>query len=227
MFSSLMLDSLAEEYDGIKVDPPSQEDPLFVTNPIKDQAEGDLYAQWARNNFSIPDVALPTAEEIKANFAFGDQDPTTFPGVKTEVGEGVTTVQDFNEDFSYSADLKSALDEKPLGSLQWFPTELASYDGQASLERAKAALVATGIKPVVNDLSINIYPNPTVGKVTIQNSNTGSFDFTVIDPTGRMILSKTNVVGTSDINLTGLSKGIYLVKVNSIVKSAVYKIVLK
>jgi hypothetical protein len=230
MFSSLMLDSLIAAYPTkMKKDNLVQTDPQFVTNAIKDQAEGDLYAQWARNNFAIPDVALPTADEIKANFAFGDMDPTTFPGVKTEVGQGVTTVQDFIEDFSYTGDIKSKIDGKPLGSLQWFPTDFANYDGKTSLEAAKNWLkTPTAVKNVTSDLSLNIYPNPTVGKVTIECLNSGNFDFKVIDPTGRMILSKTNIGGkTINIDLSGFSKGIYLIKVNSLEKSAIYKIVLK
>jgi len=191
-----------------------------------------LYAQWARNNFSIPDVALPTADQVRNNFAFGDQDPTTFPGPGTEVGEGVATVQDFTEDFSYTGDIKSEIDGKPLGSLQWFPEELAKYDGDLQLKRAKAYLhgeiIPTALKSVNNDLSLKIYPNPTVGKVTIESLNSGNIDLKVIDPTGRMILSKTNIGGkTINIDLTGYSKGIYLIKVNSMEKSAMYKVVLK
>lgn len=230
MFTSKMLDSLIAKYPTkMKKDILIQKDPKMVTNPIESQAEGDLYAQWARNNFSIPDVALPSADDIKAYFAFGDQDPTTFPGDKTENGDGITTVQDFNEDFSYTEDIKSVIDSKHLGSLQWFPTELASYNGNAQLEAVKAYYNGlTAVKSVKNDLSLKVFPNPTEGKFTIESLNSGSFDFKVIDPTGRVILSKSNIAGkTANVDLSGFSKGIYFINVNSAEKSMTQKVILK
>jgi hypothetical protein len=226
MFMSEKTQQLVDEYDGIIAESNHiQVDPMMVTNGIADQAEGDLYAQWARNNFAVPDVTLPD----DATFSFGDQDPTTIPGIESEDGDGFTNVTDLLEDFSYTADITSKIDDNHLGSLAWFPTEFETYDGNAALAAVKSyyesLLTPTGIKD--NDAkSAMVYPNPTNGILNIDNPSTGSFGYEVINITGKTVMSRSNITGnTTKLNMSGLAKGMYIISVTSEGKSTKHKVV--
>jgi hypothetical protein len=228
MFMSEKTQELIDTYPGILAEGNHiQVDPEMVTPGIADQAEGDLYAQWARNNFAVPDVTLPE----DATFSFGDQDPTTIPGIESEDGSGFTNVTDLLEDFSYNADISSEIDNDHLGSLAWFPSELENYNSQEALATVKSyyqeQVTATGVKD--NDTrSVNlVYPNPTSGIVNIDNPSTGSFGYEVINITGKTVMSRNDITGrTTKLNMSGLTKGMYIINVTSEGKSTKQKIVL-
>ena len=106
-------------------------------------------------------------------FTFGDYDPTTVPGVKTENGAGFTTIRDLTEDFSYDANITSTIDGKKLGALGWWANGL---DGWNSIAEEQAVLkyynafphawqVATSVREANDNLPSNFalaqnYPNP-------------------------------------------------------------------
>jgi len=228
MFMSEKTQQLVDQYPGIVAESNHiQVDPLMVTKGIADQAEGDLYAQWARNNFAVAGVTLPD----DATFSFGDQDPTTIPGIESENGAGFTNVTDLLEDFSYEADISSAIDNNHLGSLAWYPGELDTYDGTEALADIKSyyqeQVIATGVKDNETRSTRLVYPNPTNGILTIENPSTGSFGFEVINIIGKTVLSKKDITGiTTKLNLSGFTNGIYIINVTSEGKSTKHKVIL-
>jgi hypothetical protein len=228
MFMSEKTQDLVDTYPGIVAESNLiQVDPQMVTPGIADQAEGDLYAQWARNNYAIEGVTLPD----DATFSFGDQDPTTIPGIETEDGDGFTNVTDLLEDFSYTADISSKIDNDHLGSLAWFPGELEAYDGAEALASVKA-YYQTQVNPTgVNDnearSAILVYPNPTSGIVNIDNPSTGSYSYEVINITGKTVMNRSDITGkTTKLNLSGLAKGLYIINVTSEGISTKHKVIL-
>ncbi|TRX35402.1 DUF3500 domain-containing protein [Flavobacterium restrictum] len=85
----------------------------------------------------------------------------------------------------------------------------------------------------VNDVSlvskIKIYPNPTTDVLSISNeSSFTNANFSITDITGRTILKKSAVSGTSaNINVASLSKGTYIVKIEDEGKSMTSKFIKK
>lgn len=68
------------------------------------------------------------------------------------------------------------------------------------------------IKPVANS-NINIYPNPTKGNFSIENLDDASIYITNI--MGNVIAAKESVTGSTSFDLSGVAKGMYLVKIVS------------
>jgi len=227
MFMSEKTQQLVDQYAGIVAESNHiQVDPMMVTKGIADQAEGDLYAQWARSNFAIAGVALPD----DATFSFGDQDPTTIPGIESEDGAGFTNVTDLLEDFSYTEAISSTIDNKHLGSLAWYPTELAGYNGNAALAAVKSyysTVALTGIRDN-KAISGNVYPNPTNGILNIDNPSTGSFGYQIVSVTGKVVSSNYDVTGkTTKVDMSGLAKGMYIINIISKEKRMNSKVILK
>ncbi|HWY35285.1 MAG TPA: FG-GAP-like repeat-containing protein, partial [Nitrosopumilaceae archaeon] len=63
-----------------------------------------------------------------------------------------------------------------------------------------------------NNQEVILYPNPTSGTFTIETSTTEKQILQIYDVTGKMILSQ-NVSGTSTIDASGLSEGVYNVSI--------------
>lgn len=76
--------------------------------------------------------------------------------------------------------------------------------------------VPLGITTGINSLVLNdvmIFPNPTKGKITLQTGNySGNFNVTVMSVEGKTVYSKANVNPNEEINLEGLTKGLYLLQ---------------
>jgi hypothetical protein len=228
MFMSEKTQQLIDQYAGIVAESNLiQVDPKMVTLGIADQEEGDLYAQWARSNFAIAGVTLPE----DATFSFGDQDPTTIPGIESENGAGFRDVTDLIEDFSYTEAISSKIDSRHLGSLAWYPTELAAYDGKAAVAAVKSyynTQAVVGIKDPSAKLSSKVYPNPTNGIINIENPSTGSFGYEIISVTGKVLSKKYDITGQATVvDMSGLTNGMYIVKIISKEKSINQKVILK
>jgi hypothetical protein len=82
-----------------------------------------------------------------------------------------------------------------------------------------------GIQDIGSQDEINIYPNPASDRITISaKTYTGEMDVSVYDILGKPALEKT-IKNKADIDISGLSKGIYMVKVIGRNKYWVRKIV--
>ena len=244
VYINQMTDSLANKYKGaIFFNDLYTSDPGFVTEPIGSQAKGDVYAQWARSNYGVhpgginnPLVPQVDQDSIVKFFMFGDGNPKTFPGHKSETsGTGINSVLDFNENFGYTSNLKSKIDGKQIGSLQWYPGTLSSYNAQMAFAQVKLYYSDTvkgaygyGIEEATSEIPGRVYPNPTTGILTIEIPNSESFAYDLYDLTGRIVLSKANIAGSSTKeDISGLAKGIYFIKVGSANQSFTTKVILK
>lgn len=64
-------------------------------------------------------------------------------------------------------------------------------------------------------LGFSVYPNPTNGLVSIKNSQVKDAAITVYDVNGRALLNQNINTPAAQLNLTGLSKGIYILRVQA------------
>jgi len=63
---------------------------------------------------------------------------------------------------------------------------------------------------------LDVYPNPTQGKVGIQNMPQGSKkQLTLVDPQGKLILQQETKLGTDQIDLTAIPLGIYILRIQA------------
>jgi hypothetical protein len=133
-----------------------------VTPAIKDAAVADQMAKWNAQQWGVPGFTTNTLTSTA--YIFGDYDPTTIPGIKTEDGTGITKFSDLSENFAQTGTVKlSKIDGLPIGSLIWDDTK--TYNSAAAWKATIDAYHATGVQdrssemPQSYELSQN-YPNP-------------------------------------------------------------------
>jgi hypothetical protein len=161
----------------------------MVTDPLP-QAAADTFIVWNMAQWGVPDVTAPTDW---STYHFGDYDPNTVPGVETEAaaaGEGgITKISDMVEDFSYTADLTSSIDGKPIGALHWFDME---FDSEALLTKVKNAYMGiVGIEDVVAESSFKLtnYPNPFRNntRISFELTENAHVKLSIFDISGRLV----------------------------------------
>lgn len=78
---------------------------------------------------------------------------------------------------------------------------------------------------------VQVYPNPSTGVIFVETTiNTGAFDYLVTDANGRVVAQANNGIkaaATSTIDLTGVERGIYFVKLSNASADKVYRIVIQ
>ena len=104
--------------------------------------------------------------------AFGDLDPQTFPGEGETAGTstGFEEITDLEEDFSYTDDVRSEIDDLPIGSLLWW--EDLNYDAESSMASIMDYLAdLTSVEDInvfAEAYQLKAYPNPVSHTATIE-----------------------------------------------------------
>ncbi len=212
MFFSPSTDSLITEYPAIKASTNHiQVDPDMNTKMILDQAEGDAYAGWARNNYNLG-VTMPD----RLLFTIGDYDATTIPGPEGENGTGMANVRDLPEDFTYNSTIVSTIDGMKLGAQEWYG-DISDWDSEDQLAKVKAfyldPTVGVEDQKIIQTASVTIYPNPTSDFLSIESESELS-NVSFFDVTGRMVKQiDLNGELKSSIDVSEMNKGIYILQV--------------
>jgi hypothetical protein len=144
-----------------------------VTPAIKDAATANQMALWDAAMWGVPGIGANTITQ--SGYIFGDFDPTTIPGIKTEDGSGIVKIRDLNDNFAQTGTVKvSTIDGKAIGALHW-TSDIDSYNSAAAYTAVIAeynrlggtAVNKTGPDvPGSYELSQN-YPNPFNPTTTI------------------------------------------------------------
>jgi len=72
------------------------------------------------------------------------------------------------------------------------------------------------LSETLNDINVNIYPNPTEGRirVDIENLPEGeTFNLNLYSLSGHLIVSKKSIASSTEINISGHQKGVYILKI--------------
>lgn len=88
--------------------------------------------------------------------------------------------------------------------------------------------MATGIDIISAESSVLVYPNPAEGKVTIKNPSSGNFAYAIYTISGNLVLSADDNSGSIiEVDMSGFTKGTYLVDVRAAGKTVKQKLILK
>ena len=85
-----------------------------------------------------------------------------------------------------------------------------SYDFAQAFEDVFGT-IDNSIKPV-NTQSLEIYPNPTTGRLTLNTGNSIGKQFTLIDLNGKTVMTFKATKKLTTVNLSSYSRGIYTLK---------------
>ena len=89
------------------------------------------------------------------------------------------------------------------------------YDASAAIDD----LIAPGLY---------IYPNPSIGIVNISNPSSGKFSYAIYSISGELLLSRQHIAGeTTQADISGLKKEMYIIKVTNGLSSIKRKIILR
>jgi hypothetical protein len=213
MFSELTKSIIAEYPNYKMADNHDMDiDPQLVTPGMASQEKANEFIKHMRNNYGVADAS---ETRNKALMYFGDANPGTVPGIEVEDGTGFSKISDLIEDFSYKADIRSTIDGKPIGALTWWNMD---YDGAASLALIKSYYenLATGVNVLDQSASISIYPNPANDILEIAGK-TELKSVRFYNILGKLVVQH-NLNGElkKSINISSLTSGIYLVKIETV-----------
>jgi hypothetical protein len=79
--------------------------------------------------------------------------------------------------------------------------------------RAYIGRIPTGItEKQGEEIEVNVYPNPAHEQFTLALPQGGSYTMSLYDMTGKEIKTLQNLSGATTIDAAGLTKGIYLIR---------------
>ncbi|MEN8202536.1 MAG: FlgD immunoglobulin-like domain containing protein [Bacteroidota bacterium] len=169
-------------------------DPGLVTPSVASQEAADSMAIYAQSRYGVPDIP-----EVKHNWHFGDFNAGTVPGIETEEGDGITQIADLVEDFSYTANIRSEIDGRPLGALHWWPEELATWDSEEGwnqvLYKYNNPDFISGVSEAeVSGQYIQSYPNPfsELTQIGFQLDHSAIVNLTVYNIHGQQVVTLVN-----------------------------------
>lgn len=110
------------------------------------------------------------------------------------------------------------------------PTDVVGYvgwyGGQAQISpRMREDIGATAANEPASRIEVAVYPNPTDGELNVRAE--GRFDLNVYSVNGTLVLAQEGLNAEARIDLSGLSKGVYLVEVKTAEGSAMNKVVVR
>ena len=213
--------------------------PKLNTPGIASEAVRDsmvLFNQIAWGSTKWSTLGKKSLNSTPWNLGPPDRDATQYPGIGTNDADpeniGIYEPHQLPEDFSYNANLTSTIDNYHLGSLQWYPNEMESYDPEAAMAAVKSGWQTKGTS-VDNsnsdatefELQQN-YPNPFNPVTNIQYTldQPGKVKLTIYNILGEKVKTlvngqspASNSVKWNATNSAGkkVSSGIYLYKLET------------
>lgn len=147
--------------------------------------------------------------EIESNKSTYIVSGTELDPVSTSDNCGVEPVKN---DFNNTATLDGA--EFPVGTttVTWTVTDIAGNTAECNFDVIVSK--GTGINNL-EKMGISIYPNPVNNILNIDCVNDNIARITVLDITGKVIIEKTEISETEQIDMSGFNSGIYLISIDN------------
>lgn len=136
------------------------------------------------------------------------------------ISDGTSTIVfRTNREGSYLGEAIPTTEVSVIGYIGW-------YKNQAQiLPRVKEDIFTPSANEAARQIEVAVYPNPTDGELNVRAE--GRFDLNVYSVSGTLVLAQEGLDGEARIDLSGLSKGVYVVEVKNAEGSAMNKVVVR
>lgn len=136
------------------------------------------------------------------------------------ISDGTSTIVfRTNREGSYLGEAIPTEEVSVIGYIGW-------YNNQAQiLPRVKEDIFTPSANEDARRIEVAVYPNPTDGELNVRAE--GRFDLNVYSVNGTLVLAQEGLDSEARIDLSGLSKGVYMVEVKTAEGSAMNKVVVR
>ncbi len=136
------------------------------------------------------------------------------------ISDGTSTIVfRTNREGSYLGEAIPTEEVSVIGYIGW-------YNNQAQiLPRVKEDIFTPSANEDARRIEVAVYPNPTDGELNVRAE--GRFDLNVYSVNGTLVLAQEGLNAEARIDLSGLSKGVYMVEVKTAEGSAMSKVVVR
>jgi len=175
---------------------------------------GQYNAQMQITARSWSDMMIPTVA------AFETTTPTAFTGESVQF----TDLSSFNPiswEWTFAGGSPStSTDQNPLikystAGVYSVTLKATNAYGNSTLTKTDYIGVESGVGLSTLPSSVSIYPNPTNGRLFVTNPATEKQEIAVYNSVGKQVKSTVSTDGIISLDITTLSKGIYLVKITN------------
>ncbi|TLX76396.1 T9SS type A sorting domain-containing protein [Labilibacter sediminis] len=87
--------------------------------------------------------------------------------------------------------------------------------------------ISTDVKNIASDNDLRIYPNPATDAININYTKGNKASLKIFDTTGKVVVSKVNVQPNDQVELSGLSNGVYIVELVTEIQTSISKVIKK
>ena len=104
---------------------------------------------------------------------------------------------------------------------------MASNVCHSSTTTAVVNILSAGLTENNFDNSVLVWPNPSNGKIKIDNSSNAPMEVLIYSLEGRLVFSKNNVAKNEELNISKLVKGLYTIEIKAGDKTSNRKLVIE
>ena len=183
-------------------------------------------------SYFVDVINIKQTQKLKAGFGYKNENgnskgvfPVDFKGAT--YGDATEFEWDFGDSTSNSSSIEPTHEYTKEGTYEACLKVYNAYTGESD-STCQQILVGTtiGINKLISNNSINIYPNPTSDKFTIQFNNLKeSYNLEILNTTGQVVLNKKITNNVEQVDLSGQAAGVYFVKLQSRDKTIVKKVI--
>ncbi len=141
---------------GFAEEETSTANPNMQTPGIADASVVTIIGEWSQTQW-LDQRFSPAPNITGSKYIYGDYNPQTIPGYKTESGSGITRFTDLTENFGQTS-IISQIDGLPVGSLIWNDGELASYNSSNEWQKVRASYLSAVGGVLLSEPSISFGP---------------------------------------------------------------------
>ena len=183
-------------------------------------------------SYFVDVINVQQPSKLKAGFGFENNNsnkkgvfPVDFKGAT--YGDATEFEWDFGDSTSNSSSIEPTHEYTKDGTYEACLKVYNAYTGESD-STCQQIMVGTtiGINKLISNNSINIFPNPTSDKFTIQFNKLKEFyNLKILNTTGQVVLNKKITNSVEQVDLSGQAAGVYFVKLQSVNNTVVRKVI--